>query len=310
MAKKGIHNNKQIIDAWITAFRPRTLFLASACVIMGSGLALHVGKLDLTTSFLTLSTALLLQLLSNLANDLGDYIKGTDQTGKRLGPTRSVQSGMITTYQMKVGIGITTLITMISGLILLLRLFQTIGLTAIVVFLVVGAFSLLSALFYTLGSRPYGYKGWGDFFAFLFFGPIAVVGTYYLQTNNFDLRPLFPSIGMGLLSTMILNINNMRDIENDAQSNKRTIAVRLGLCHAKIYHTVLTLAMFACFACYSFLYAHGSMCNFVYTIIYILQLIILIGIFKKEGALLDPFLRQTALSSFLIAILFSISINL
>lgn len=165
-------NNKTLIKAWISAFRPRTLFLAAAGVILGSGLALHVGRFDLTSALLTLTTALLLQLLSNLANDLGDYVKGTDRTGGRVGPMRSVQSGKISPHQMKVGIGITTLITMISGLVLLLRLFYTIGFAVIVVFLIVGFLSLLSALFYTLGHRPYGYKGWGDFFAFLFLAPL------------------------------------------------------------------------------------------------------------------------------------------
>lgn len=302
-------NNKTVIQAWISAFRPRTLFLAAAGVILGSGLALHVDRFDLTTALLTLTTALLLQLLSNLANDLGDFVKGTDRTGERVGPTRSVQSGKITPLQMKIGIGITALITMISGLILLLRLFHTIEFVAIVVFLIVGFFSLVAALFYTLGSRPYGYIGLGDFFAFLFFGPIAVVGTYYLQAQLIDLRSLYPSIGMGLLSTMILNVNNMRDIKNDAKSGKRTIAVRLGLAHAKVYHTTLMLLMYACFLTYSFMYANTPLYRFAYVAVYGFQFVLLSQIFKKEGRDLDPYLRKTALSAFLIAIVFSVCIN-
>lgn len=302
-------NNITVIRAWISAFRPRTLFLAAAGVILGSGLALHVDRFDLTTALLTLTTALLLQLLSNLANDLGDYVKGTDRTGERVGPTRSVQSGLITPLQMKIGIGITALITMVSGLVLLLRLFHTIGFVAIVVFLIVGFFSLFAALFYTLGSRPYGYIGLGDFFAFLFFGPIAVIGTYYLQAQLIDLRSVYPSIGMGLLSTMILNVNNMRDIENDAKSGKRTIAVRLGLAHAKVYHTVLMLLMYACFLIYSFIYANTPMYRFAYVVVYGFQFVLLTQIFKKEGRDLDPYLRKTALSAFLISIVFSACIN-
>ena len=307
---KTTSNNKELIQAWISAFRPRTLFLAAAGVILGSGLALHVNKFDLSTAMLTLITAILLQLLSNLANDLGDYVKGTDKTGERLGPTRSVQSGIIQPYQMKIGIGITALITMASGLILLLHRFHTIGLVAIVVFLIVGFFSLLAALFYTLGSRPYGYKGWGDFFAFLFFGPIAVMGTYYLQTQMIDLRSLFPSIGMGLLSAMILNVNNMRDIENDAKSAKRTIAVRLGLPHARIYHTILMLTMYASFLVYSLVYASSPLYRFAYLFVYIFQAVLLAQIFKKEGKKLDAYLSKTALSAFIISVLFSICINL
>ena len=300
-------NNR--ISPWISAFRPHTLFLAAAGVILGSGLALHVGRFDLTTAILTLTTAILLQLLSNLANDLGDYVQGTDQTGSRVGPMRSVQSGKISPHKMKIGIGITTLITMFSGLVLLLRLFHTIGLIVIVVFLIVGALSLFSALFYTLGERPYGYKGWGDFFAFLFFGPIAVMGTYYLQTQIVDFKSVLPSIGMGLLSAMILNVNNMRDIDNDAYSNKRTIAVRLGLERAKVYHSTMMLIMYACFLIYSFLYAITPWYRFVYIIVYLFQFIILIQIFKKEGKELDPYLRKTALSAFVLSILFSVCIN-
>ena len=302
-------NNKTLIQAWISAFRPRTLFLAAAGVILGSGLALHVGRFDLTSALLTLTTALLLQLLSNLANDLGDYVKGTDRTGGRVGPMRGVQSGKISPHQMKVGIGFTTLITMMSGLVLLLRLFYTIGLVAIVVFLIVGFFSLLSALFYTLGHRPYGYKGWGDFFAFLFFGPIAVIGTYYLQAQSIDLRSIFPSIGMGLLSAMILNVNNMRDIDNDALSGKRTIAVRLGLKKAKVYHSILMLTMFASFLIYSFVYASTPLYRFVYVIVYLFQFVLLSQIFKRDGRNLDPYLRKTALSAFLLSILFAFCIN-
>ena len=303
-------NSINHIRPWISAFRPRTLFLAAAGVILGSGLALHVDRFDLITALLTLSTALLLQLLSNLANDLGDYTKGTDRTGGRVGPMRSVQSGKITPHQMKVGIGITTLITMFSGLVLLLRLFHTIGLVVVVVFLIVGFFSLMSALFYTLGHRPYGYKGWGDFFAFLFFGPIAVIGTYYLQAQTIDLRSLFPSIGMGLLSAMILNVNNMRDIDNDARSEKRTLAVRLGLERAKVYHATMMVVMFACFLIFSFKYASTPWYRFCYVIVYVLQFLLLTQIFKKEGRELDPFLKKTALSAFILSILFSVCVNI
>lgn len=303
-------HKRKLIKAWISAFRPRTLFLAAAGVILGSGLALHVNKFDLSTALLTLSTALLLQLLSNLANDLGDYVKGADQTGKRVGPTRSVQSGVIQPYQMKIGIGITALITMASGLVLILRLFHTIGFVAIVVFLIVGFFSLLAALFYTLGSRPYGYRGWGDFFAFLFFGPIAVIGTYYLQTQMIDIRSVYPSVGMGLLSAMILNVNNMRDIDNDALSGKNTIVVKLGLSNARVYHAIMMLAMFASFLVFSIIYASAPWYRFSYILVYLFQVKLLIQIFKKEGKKLDAYLGKTALSAFLIAVLFSISINL
>lgn len=298
------------IHLWISAFRPRTLFLAAAGIILGSGLALHVGKLDITTALLALLTALLLQLLSNLANDLGDYVKGTDRTGKRVGPMRTVQSGKITPLQMKRTIAFTTLITMFSGLVLLLRLFHIMGLKVVILFLVVGGLSLLSALFYTLGKRPYGYMGLGDFFAFFFFGPIAVIGTYYLQTQTIDFRAVLPSIGMGLLSAMILNVNNMRDIANDKFSNKLTIAVRLGLKNARRYHAMLMIIMYGCFLTYSILYANNPWYRFAYIIVYAYQFLILKQIFKKESEALDPYLQKTALSSFLLSVLFTVGINI
>ena len=303
------HNKRKLFQAWISAFRPRTLFLAAAGVILGSGLAMHVGKFDLTTALLTLATALLLQLLSNLANDLGDFQKGTDRTGQRVGPMRSVQSGVISPLQMKITIGIVALITVFSGLVLLLRLYQILGIMVVAVFLIIGFFSILSALFYTLGHRPYGYKGWGDFFAFLFFGPIAVIGTYYLQAQSIDFRSILPSIGMGLLSAMILNVNNMRDIENDARSNKRTIAVRLGLGHAKVYHATLMLVMYVSFLIYSLMYAGSPWFRFGYVVVYVFQFLQLKQMFKKEGAALDPYLKKTAVSAFLLAVLFCVCIN-
>lgn len=305
-----LFTKNSVFRAWILAFRPRTLFLATGCIILGSGLAWHTNSFNLYTSLLTLSTALFLQLLSNLANDLGDFLKGTDTTGKRVGPTRSTQSGIITPLQMKRGILIVILLAIVSGLSLLLRLIETIGWGSIIIFVFIGFFSLVSALFYTLGKRPYGYRGWGDFFAFLFFGPIAVLGAYYLQTGSLNWYPILPSIGMGLLSAMILNVNNMRDIKNDEESGKITIAVKLGLRGAKAYHAIMTLIMFSCFTIYSILFAAYPLYKFSYVIVFIFQLYILYHIFKSKDSSLDSYLRKTAFSSFLLALSFSICINI
>lgn len=295
---------------WISAFRFRTLFLAVAGVTLGSGLAIHVGLFSKTTLLLALLLSISIQILSNLSNDLGDYIKGTDITGKRQGPERAVQSGKITPKQMKTAIIINTIIVVIIGLLLIFTSIKSIDTVTIIILVVVGLICILAALFYTLGRYAYGYIGWGDFFAFLFFGPIAVIGTYFLHTNSISLQPLLPSIGLGIISTMILNVNNMRDIKNDISSGKITVASKMGLHGAKVYHTVMTVAMFLLFLTYSFLFAAHPWYRYLYVLVYIVQSKTLINIWKKSDRELDPYLKETAIAGFLLSLIFSICINI
>lgn len=298
------------IKDWIAAFRPRTLFLAIATVILGNGLALHEVQLNAVTFFLTLILAMSIQALTNMANDLGDYLKGTDITGKRQGPARTVQSGKISPAQMKKAIGIVIFFVVITGTVLVLRIAGTIGWKVVLIMLATGGAAILAAVFYTIGKQAYGYKGWGDFFAFFFFGPVAVIGSYFLQTYSFGFQPVLPAIGLGLVSTMILNVNNMRDIENDKISGKTTVAAKLGLKNAKIYHTVLTFGVFACFLAYSFLFAPMPWYRYLYALVFIFQLKILRDILRKENRALDPYLKLTSISGLLLAIAFSICINI
>lgn len=298
------------VKNWISAFRLRTLFLAVAGVTLGTGLALQVGKFSAITLGLAVALAVSIQILSNLANDLGDYLKGTDITGKRQGPARAVQSGKISPRQMKVAIGITIVIVLAIGLILVLNAAENFTQSSVFILLGIGLLCILSALFYTIGRYAYGYVGWGDFFAFLFFGPVAVIGTYFLHTGLFDFRPILPSIGLGFISTMILNVNNMRDIENDKTSGKITFASKLGLINAKIYHTLLTFGMFTCFLQYSFMFAPSPWYRYLYTIVFIFQFYILTQIHKKKDRDLDPYLKLTSMAGFLLAVVFSICINI
>lgn len=295
------------VNNWISAFRLRTLPLAIAGVILGTGIAIHQGSFSRLTFSLALALAIAIQILANLANDLGDYLKGTDTTGKRLGPTRAVQSGKISPSQMKIAVAINVLIVGIIGLVLVLS--SSTG-TAIFLLLGVGLVCILAAIFYTIGRYAYGYKGLGDFFAFLFFGPVPVIGTYFLHSNSLDIYPVLPSIGLGFISTMILNVNNMRDIENDKASGKVTIALKLRLKNAKIYHTLLTFGMFACFLHYSFNYAPSPWYRYLYTVVFLFQFYILTQIHKKQERDLDPYLKLTSLAGFFLSILFSIFINI
>lgn len=299
-----------MLKNWISAFRLRTLFLAVAGVTLGTGIAPHQGKFSATTLVLALVLSVSIQILSNLANDLGDYLKGTDTTGKRQGPVRAVQSGKISPKQMKTAIGITLVIVAAIGLTLVLNAAENYNQLSVFILLGVGLICILSALFYTIGRYAYGYVGWGDFFAFLFFGPVAVIGTYFLHTGTFDFKPALPAVGLGFISTMILNINNMRDMENDKASGKITFALKLGLKNAKTYHTLLTFGMFTCFLQYSFMFAASPWYRYLYTAVFPFQFYILTQVHKKTDRELDPYLKLTSIAGFLLAVAFSICINI
>ncbi len=226
------------LRAWVSALRLRTLPLSASGIILGG----FIGYADnpqfsWQIFLLTLATALLLQILSNLANDYGDYTHGTDND-ERLGPMRSVQSGKITPKQMKRAIVVFSVVTFAVGLCLLLQAFNYQN-YIFILFLILGITSIIAAIKYTVGSNNYGYQGFGDIMVFIFFGLVAVMGTYFLQTNIFNYKVLIPATSIGLLSMGVLNLNNMRDIENDKKSNKRTLAVKLGSHKSKIYHTII-----------------------------------------------------------------------
>jgi 1,4-dihydroxy-2-naphthoate octaprenyltransferase len=161
-----------------------------------------------------------------------------------------------------------------------------------------------------MGKHAYGYRGWGDIFAFLFFGPVPVIGTYYLHTNSLDFVSVLPAISIGVISTMILNINNMRDIENDRKSGKTTIAVKLGLKRAKIYHSILTFISFFGFLAFNNIFEPQPWYRYIYLFFFLLLFKMLREIRFKSGHELDSYLKTTSLSGLLIAISFVICINI
>ncbi len=301
---------------WISALRPRTLFLAAATALAGNGIAAQALEgssgqtFSLTVLVLTIAIATILQLLSNMANDLGDYQQGTDITGERVGPTRTVQSGAITPQQMKQGIYLAVLIAMVVGLGLILVALQFMNPLKIAIFIALGGASIVAAIKYTSGKNPYGYKGLGDLFSFIFFGLVAVVGTYFLHTHSLDFRPWLPAIGLGLLTVAVLNVNNMRDRDNDLKSGKITVAIKLGYQGAKHYHAFLTIGALACFLIYNILYAN-LWYNYIYLIVFLAFFKMLINIYKiKENRLLDPYLKFTSMGTFVLSLLFVIFTNL
>lgn len=231
---------------WLWAARPRTLPLAASAIFLGYGLAALSGTADLRAFLLALATALLLQVLSNLANDYGDAVAGTD-TAERLGPRRMTATGMTTPKRMRGAMILAAGLALASGLGLVL--FASWGdWKKLLFFLALGAACVAAAILYTVGKRPYGYIGLGDFMAGLFFGPVAVWGAAVLCGSPVTALTLPPGLAAGFCSTMVLNVNNMRDIETDRKAGKRTVAVRLGLDRAARYHLALCALALLCWA--------------------------------------------------------------
>ena len=210
---------KLAAKAWFLAIRPRTLPAAAAGVVMGSAVAWADGRFRLDATLACLAAALLLQIGSNLANDVFDFERGTDTPG-RLGPTRVTQAGLLTPAQVKGGMAVVFGLAVLPGLFLV-----RLGGVPIVV---VGIASILAAIAYTGGPYPLGYHGLGELFVFLFFGLASVAGTYYVQAGSVSATAWGMAVPPGLLITAILVVNNLRDVEQDRRSGKRTLAVRLG----------------------------------------------------------------------------------
>ncbi len=227
------------LRAWLDASRPKTLPLAWMAILVGSLLAFHHGRLSWVVLGLSLLTATLLQVLSNLANDYGDGMRGVDNAA-RLGPVRAMQSGTISAQQLRRSLLLVSALCMASGLGLLYV--AHLDLRTVLVFVGLGAVAIIAALTYTLGRKPYGYAGLGDLAVWLFFGGLAVTGSYYLHGAALEPVLLLPASACGLLAVAVLNINNMRDLDNDQRCGKFTVPVRLGLKRARHYHLLLLLA--------------------------------------------------------------------
>ena len=294
---------------WLKAARPRTLLLSFSGVLLGGYLA--IAKVPepvegpafwLTLLFCAL-TALLLQVLSNLANDYGDFKKGTDGA-KRVGPQREMQSGAITEKEMQKGIAVASALCFFSGGVLIFVLARLTW-QELAVFAALGLGAVLAALLYTLGKHPYGYRGLGDVYCFLFFGWAVVAGTFYLATKTLDFSVLLPASAMGFLSNAVLNINNMRDYENDRASGKRSLVVQFGPQKAFVYHCALIVGAFVCLSIYLVLH-HAAWYSYLFWLLFPLFLKDLIAIKKTQPELLDPFLGQQVRNTFLVVVVYGV----
>lgn len=293
------------MNPWLHAFRLRTLPLAVSSIIVGSGLAAFAAGFKPMVMVAALLTAILLQILSNLSNDLGDHLHGTDNAD-RVGPKRSVQSGAIPPAAMKRAMLICGTLAFASGLWLIV---MALGLSSTtLVFLLLGLLAMGAAVKYTYGKNPYGYAGLGDASVFLFFGLVGVLGTYYLHTRQFEPGLLLPAMAFGLLSTGVLNVNNLRDIRNDKASGKITLAVRLGYDQAKGYHGLLVIGGLTCLMLFTALHFRGmQQWGFLITTPALATHLRTV-LSTHDPAALDPQLKKLALGTFATAIAFALGL--
>lgn len=293
------------LKIWWQAARPRTVLLSLSGVMMAGFLAAATGFFHPVMVVLAALTAILLQVLSNLANDYGDFKKGLD-TSDRQGPQRVMQSGALSEKQMRSGIIAVGLLTLLSGAVLLALAWSFISWKELVVFVVLGLAAVAAALCYTLGKHPYGYYGLGDLFCFLFFGWVAVAGTYYLAANRVDPLVLLPATAMGFLSTGVLNINNMRDYRNDKANGKNTLVVKVGLKHAFLYHAFLIFGAFTCLSVFLGI-KHSPWYAYAFWVLFPLFLKDLLTMARTlETGVPDYLLSRQVLHTFLLTVVFGV----
>jgi 1,4-dihydroxy-2-naphthoate octaprenyltransferase len=291
---------------WIQAARLRTLPLSVSGIIIGSFYAMSQALFNWSIVILALLTTLGFQVLSNFANDYGDGIKGTDNED-RVGPKRTIQSGVITPQQMKKALIITSLLTLLTAIALIYVAFKDHNLLFSFIYLLLGILAIASAIRYTVGNSAYGYRGFGDLFVFIFFGLVSTLGIYFMFAKEMDWLLILPATSIGFLSVAVLNLNNMRDEESDRKSNKNTIVVKMGASNAKVYHYYLIISSMILILLFSYL-KDFTFDQHLYVIAFFPLLKHLKTVYtNKNPKELDPELKKVALSTFGLSVLLSLS---
>ena len=299
---------------WIEAARLRTLPLSVSGIIVGSMYALANPTDDVLTptevfnwnlfTFAILTT-LGLQILSNFANDYGDGIKGTDNED-RVGPKRTIQSGVITPQAMKRAIILTSGLTLFSAIYLIYLAFGAHNLGYSLFYLILGIAAIASAIRYTVGNSAYGYRGFGDVFVFVFFGLVSTLGVNFLYSKQLDAILILPATAIGFLSVAVLNLNNMRDEASDRKSGKNTLVVKMGIENAKKYHYFLIVGAMVLVLIFALL-SHFHFDQYLFLIAYLPLVKHLITVRKNQNnKLLDPELKKVALSTFGLSVLLAL----
>lgn len=281
------------IKPWLIAARLRTLPLAVSGILLGTSIAQLRKPIDISVVLLAVLTAVLLQILSNFANDYGDFVKGTDSKADR--QDRALASGAIDVLQMKRAVLFTGLLAFVFGILLIYRSYHLNLLTLDSAYFLfgMGLFSLAAAVLYTIGKRAYGYSGWGDFFVFIFFGLLPVLGMSLLLGVEWNLETYLGGFGLGFLSVGVLNLNNYRDIDTDKENGKITLAVRFGPKKTLWYHRFLLIfgfgGVFLSFALYvkSLFDLGGNSSN--------LELFLVFGVFSPIAVFLARYFSETKL---------------
>ena len=296
---------KNNLKIWVQAARLRTLPLSVSGIIMGNALALNHNDFSFIIFLLSILTAIAFQIVSNFANDYGDGIKGTDNE-QRIGPKRVLQQGLLTSKNLKRGILVSVLVSIILSIALIYESLGVDKLLFSVLFILLAIGAVAAAIKYTVGTNPYGYSGLGDLFVFIFFGWVSVIGSYFLQINSIDLSIVLFATSVGLLSVAVLNLNNMRDIENDLNSSKITLAVRLGGYKAKVYHFFLISIAIILF--FIGIGEQPLLIKTIYTLVFVPLFLHLYRVFNlKEPKQFDPELKKLALTIFFISIVFFVT---
>jgi 1,4-dihydroxy-2-naphthoate octaprenyltransferase len=298
----NFHSIKKI-KYWIQAARVETLPLSISGIILGSFFAYYNYGFDNIIFLISIITAISFQILSNFANDYGDGILGTDNN--RIGPKRVIASGKLTLEELRKGIIVNVFISITFSYSLIKYSFKN-DYLFIVIFLFLSVFSILAAIKYTMGKTPYGYYGFGDIFVFVFFGLLSVFGSYFLQTKSVDYEVFILGAIVGFLCVGVLNLNNIRDIENDSKMDKKTIPTRIGFKNAKFYHYCLIISSILLIFTFATKFTISN--NFIFIIVGILP--ISFHLYKvnqaKSPIEFKPLLKQLAISTFFFSIFMSI----
>ena len=288
------------LKACLRSMRLRTLPLSLAGIVLGVLLAAKICDYDLLTVVLLALTTVCLQILSNLSNELGDTLSGTDRSDRQ-GIHYSIQDGEMTVPEMKRLIGCFAVLSCLVGFAMVWRAFGTVLAPLPAAFLALGAAAVWAAMHYTLGKHPYGYRGLGDIFVFIFFGLATVCGGYFLTCLAWDWSILLPASAIGCFSVAVLNVNNIRDMKTDA-ANRVTVAIRLGEHRAKIYQTVLVVLGWACMAVYCLLRI-PDLWHWLWVLTLPLFILHLKGVWQRHDRALDPMLPLLVMSTFLFCLL-------
>ena len=300
---------------WIQAARLRTLPLSVSGILVGCFYAMSQSLFNWDIVIFALTTTLGLQVLSNFANDYGDGVKGTDNQD-RVGPIRAIQSGAISPEAMKKAIALTAFLTLVSAVLLIYSAFKDHNVFYSLGYLALGILAIASAIRYTVGKNPYGYRGFGDLFVFLFFGWVSTLGVYFMFAKTFAEGYLLflPATAIGFLSVAVLNLNNMRDVLSDSQSGKNTLVVQMGSSKAKMYHYFLVISAMLLVLIFAILndFTTDGQFNFdqyFFVIVFVPLVLHLKRVYQNQDArTLDPELKVVALSTFFLAILLSLGL--